>query len=91
MRLRGAKPVILLYDNEKKENEEVTIKLTLNEDMNIGSTYPKPNVLKEEIKEKEYEWKGNYSSNRNENESCKLLINNKEYDYILGRTMYKWR
>ena len=81
-RLRGGKPVILLYDNEKKENEEVSIKLTLNEAMNIGATYPQPSYVNETTPtQKEYEWKGTYSSNGNE-DACKITIYNKQYDYI---------
>ena len=45
--LRGAKPVILLYDNEQKENEEVNVKLTLSDAMNIGATYPSPSTVNE--------------------------------------------
>ena len=73
----GAKPVILLYDNEKKENEEVSIKLTLNDGMNIGATYPNPTLSIG----KQYEWKGTYSSNGNE-DACQITINEKKYDYI---------
>ena len=71
------KPVILLY-NEEKEEGEMEIELKLNEAMDIGTTYPKPNVNKEEIKE--YLWKGKYISKGEEN--CKLIIGRKEYEYI---------
>ena len=73
----GDKPVILLYDDEKKNNEEVSIKLTLNDAMELGATYPNP-ILSIG---KQYEWKGTYSSNGHE-DSCKITINNKKYDYI---------
>ena len=82
-RLRGGKPVILLYDeNEKKENENVEIKLTLNEAMNIGATYPQPTSCDEKNPtKKEYEWKGSYSSKGN-NDACEMKINNKKYEYV---------
>ena len=51
----GAKPVILLYDNEKKVNEEVTMTMTLNDAMNIGATYPSPTSIDErDATEKKY-------------------------------------
>ena len=81
LRLRGGKPVILLYDNEKKVNEEVEIQLELNEAMGIGATYPSPRERDEkDEKKKKYVWKGTYSSNGNE--SCSISIGNKKYDYI---------
>ena len=81
-RLRGGKPVILLYDNEKKENEEVSIKLTLNDAMDLSITYPNPTHSNDNDKnKKEYEWKGTYSSNGNE-DACQITINEKKYDYI---------
>ena len=46
--LKGAKPVILLYDEDEiVENQEVSINLTLNEAMNIGATYPYPSFVNE--------------------------------------------
>ena len=38
--------------------------------------------MKNNCRKKEYEWKGNYSSNGNDNCCCKLMINQKKYDYI---------
>ena len=78
---RCYKPVILIYNNEKNVNENVSIKLTLNDAMNIGSTYPHPIVLSEKEEKKEYEWKGNYISIGNES-CCHLTIDNKKFDYI---------
>ena len=50
--------------------------------MNIGTTYPSPSTVNEsDITKKEYEWKGKYSSNGNDN-CCKVTINGKNYDYL---------
>ena len=81
LNLRGAKPVILLYDNEKKVNEEVIVKLTLNDAMDIGATYPQPTVTNENSKGKEYEWKCSYSSDGSE-DACQLTVNGKNYEYL---------
>ena len=77
------KPVILLYnENEVMNNQEVSFHLTLNETMNIGSTYPHPTLSNENNKKKkEYEWNCHYSSNGNES-CCQLIIDNKKFDYL---------
>ena len=50
--------------------------------MNIGATYPSPSTVNEsDITKKEYEWKGKYSSNENDN-CCKVTIKGKKYDYL---------
>ena len=73
---------ILVPDNEHKVDQEVTVKLTLNDAMNIGATYPSPSSVNEsDINKKEYEWKGTYSSDGSDN-CCKLTMNNKKYDYV---------
>ena len=74
---RVVKPVILLYDDEKKENEEVNITLKLNNDIDIGMTYPQPT----EIGKKEYQWSGKYTSNGT-NEACQIIIGEKKYEYL---------
>ena len=86
LRLTGAKPVILLYDNEKKVNEEVEIQLELNEAMGIGATYPSPRERDEkDEKKKKYVWKGTYSSNGNE--SCSISIGNRSMIIFSGRVL----
>ena len=78
----GAKPVILLYDNEMKVNEEVTTTLTLNDAMNIGATYPSPTTVDERVAtEKKYEWKCSYSSDGSD-DACALTCEGKKYEYV---------
>ncbi|GAT98708.1 hypothetical protein CL6EHI_129480 [Entamoeba histolytica] len=80
LRIRGGKPVILLYDNEKKRNEAMSVNIKFNEAMNIEATYPEIKTTEESEKIKEYEWKGTSISDGENN--CKLTVDIKEVEYL---------
>ncbi|EDR27347.1 ubiquitin, putative [Entamoeba dispar SAW760] len=80
LRQRGGKPVILLYDDKKKINEAVSVNIKFNEAMDIGATYPEIKTIKESEKIKEYEWKGTYNSDGENN--CKITVDGKEVEYL---------
>ena len=55
----------------------MTVKLILNDAIDIGATYPHPT----ETSKKEYEWKCSYSSDGSE-DACQLTVNGKNYEYL---------
>ena len=57
------------------------MKLTLNEAMDIGATYPSPSSTDESDKKKEYLWKCSYSS-QGTDDCCSIQMNGKKYDYL---------
>ena len=78
LRLRGGKPVIMVYDDECKKNEQQELKISLgfNEEIaSLSSVYPKPTFTNGK-----YEWSGNYTID-DKNESV-LTIDDKKYNYI---------
>ncbi|GAB1222389.1 hypothetical protein ENUP19_0106G0018 [Entamoeba nuttalli] len=80
LRIRGGNPVILLCDNEKKKNEVVSMNIKFNEAMNVGATYPEIKTIEESDKIKEYECKGAYNSDGENN--CRLTGDGKEVEYL---------
>ena len=75
---RMRKPIIIIYDDECKKNEQQELKISLgfNEEIaSLSSVYPKPTFTNGK-----YEWSGNYTID-DKNESV-LTIDDKKYNYV---------
>jgi len=72
------KPVILFY-NDKNEKEDIEIKLTLRNELEIGATYPNPLLIEDNNEYKKYLWKCQVNYENNES---KVIVNDKSYSYI---------